>query len=313
MACDKHGLALFIWLFNTCTVLTGKIWNSFIDIQGESLAVYRSPSFLLSHRRTSLIKLLSVPSLSFSSLTEEYLHTFSRTHAYSNQNPRAHSLRHIHHPPLSLSTYIYMIRALSEKQREWSEITEEDSTGKTHRFSSHIIPYYFAFPSATRFIKSQWNPYNTHFSQQNSTQPSQLDRAKTISPSLTMRSASEFTDYQISSNLFFADFWRLGSKIFIPVVANPCRILSLCFFAFKRFSPSFRILMESYNYYDKSDAHLPPGFRFHPTDEELITYYLLKKVLDSKFTGRAIAEVDLNKCEPWELPGNSTCASQTSS
>ncbi|KAK7272557.1 hypothetical protein RJT34_29224 [Clitoria ternatea] len=51
-----------------------------------------------------------------------------------------------------------------------------------------------------------------------------------------------------------------------------------------------------------NDAHLPPGFRFHPTDEELITYYLLKKVLDSTFTGRAIAEVDLNKCEPWELP-----------
>ncbi|XP_021607013.1 protein CUP-SHAPED COTYLEDON 2 isoform X2 [Manihot esculenta] len=41
---------------------------------------------------------------------------------------------------------------------------------------------------------------------------------------------------------------------------------------------------------------------FHPTDEELITCYLLKKVLDSNFTGRAIAEVDLNKCEPWELP-----------
>lgn len=53
-----------------------------------------------------------------------------------------------------------------------------------------------------------------------------------------------------------------------------------------------------------SDAHLPPGFRFHPTDEELITYYLLKKVLDNTFTARAIAEVDLNKCEPWELPGN---------
>ncbi|CAN1179386.1 Protein CUP-SHAPED COTYLEDON 2 [Linum perenne] len=47
---------------------------------------------------------------------------------------------------------------------------------------------------------------------------------------------------------------------------------------------------------------LPPGFRFHPTDEELITYYLLKKVMDSTFTGRAIAEVDLNKCEPWHLP-----------
>ncbi|KAL9441098.1 hypothetical protein AB3S75_019715 [Citrus x aurantiifolia] len=58
----------------------------------------------------------------------------------------------------------------------------------------------------------------------------------------------------------------------------------------------------TYNYFDNSDAHLPPGFRFHPTDEELITYYLLKKVLDCNFTGRAIAEVDLNKCEPWELP-----------
>lgn len=55
---------------------------------------------------------------------------------------------------------------------------------------------------------------------------------------------------------------------------------------------------------NNSDAHLPPGFRFHPTDEELITFYLLKKVLDTTFTARAIAEVDLNKCEPWELPGN---------
>ncbi|XP_021890188.1 protein CUP-SHAPED COTYLEDON 2 [Carica papaya] len=62
--------------------------------------------------------------------------------------------------------------------------------------------------------------------------------------------------------------------------------------------------METYihHHFDNCDAHLPPGFRFHPTDEELITYYLLKKVLDSSFTGRAIAEVDLNKCEPWELP-----------
>jgi len=60
----------------------------------------------------------------------------------------------------------------------------------------------------------------------------------------------------------------------------------------------------SYHHLDHTEAHLPPGFRFHPTDEELITYYLLKKVLDSTFTGRAIAEVDLNKSEPWELPGS---------
>lgn len=47
---------------------------------------------------------------------------------------------------------------------------------------------------------------------------------------------------------------------------------------------------------------LPPGFRFHPTDEELITHYLSRKVVDSKFVTRAIGEVDLNKVEPWDLP-----------
>lgn len=52
------------------------------------------------------------------------------------------------------------------------------------------------------------------------------------------------------------------------------------------------------------DETLPPGFRFHPTDEELVTCYLVNKISDSNFTGKAITDVDLNKCEPWELPGN---------
>ncbi|KAJ7970377.1 NAC domain protein [Quillaja saponaria] len=51
---------------------------------------------------------------------------------------------------------------------------------------------------------------------------------------------------------------------------------------------------------------LPPGFRFHPTDEELITYYLTNKVSDNSFTSKAIAVVDLNKCEPWDLPGKAS-------
>ncbi|XP_050216993.1 NAC domain-containing protein 92 isoform X2 [Mercurialis annua] len=51
------------------------------------------------------------------------------------------------------------------------------------------------------------------------------------------------------------------------------------------------------------DESLPPGFRFHPTDEELITFYLVNKISDANFTGRAIADVDLNKSEPWDLPG----------
>uniref|UniRef100_A0A2N9IYK1 NAC domain-containing protein n=1 Tax=Fagus sylvatica TaxID=28930 RepID=A0A2N9IYK1_FAGSY len=47
---------------------------------------------------------------------------------------------------------------------------------------------------------------------------------------------------------------------------------------------------------------LPPGFRFHPTDEEIITYYLTEKVVKSTFSASAIGEADLNKCEPWDLP-----------
>ncbi|XP_059293944.1 NAC domain-containing protein 92-like [Lycium ferocissimum] len=52
----------------------------------------------------------------------------------------------------------------------------------------------------------------------------------------------------------------------------------------------------------EEEMDLPPGFRFHPTDEELITHYLAPKVLDSSFCARAIGEVDLNKVEPWDLP-----------
>ena len=53
------------------------------------------------------------------------------------------------------------------------------------------------------------------------------------------------------------------------------------------------------------DLFLPPGFRFHPTDEEVITSYLLQKFLNPSFDPRAMVEVDLNKCEPWDLPSKS--------
>ncbi|PWZ45530.1 Protein BEARSKIN2 [Zea mays] len=50
-----------------------------------------------------------------------------------------------------------------------------------------------------------------------------------------------------------------------------------------------------------SSNGVPPGFRFHPTDEELLLYYLKKKVGFEKFELEVIREVDLNKIEPWEL------------
>jgi No apical meristem (NAM) protein len=49
--------------------------------------------------------------------------------------------------------------------------------------------------------------------------------------------------------------------------------------------------------------NLPPGFRFHPTDEELISYYLLRKAMDASFSSIAMGDIDLIKFEPWDLPG----------
>lgn len=46
---------------------------------------------------------------------------------------------------------------------------------------------------------------------------------------------------------------------------------------------------------------LPPGFRFRPTDEELLTHYLVPKAADAGFSPAAIREVDLYTAEPWDL------------
>lgn len=53
---------------------------------------------------------------------------------------------------------------------------------------------------------------------------------------------------------------------------------------------------------EKEQLYLPPGFRFHPTDAEIIDKYLCRKVANPRFTSIAMGDVDLNKCEPWELP-----------
>ncbi|KAJ6969875.1 hypothetical protein NC653_034434 [Populus alba x Populus x berolinensis] len=50
-----------------------------------------------------------------------------------------------------------------------------------------------------------------------------------------------------------------------------------------------------------SPVGLPPGFRFHPTDEELVNYYLKRKINGQEIELDIIPEVDLYKCEPWEL------------
>lgn len=49
-------------------------------------------------------------------------------------------------------------------------------------------------------------------------------------------------------------------------------------------------------------SSLAPGFRFHPTDEELVRYYLRRKVCGKPFRFDAISDVDVYKVEPWDLP-----------
>ncbi|GAB2273600.1 hypothetical protein Dimus_008388 [Dionaea muscipula] len=52
-------------------------------------------------------------------------------------------------------------------------------------------------------------------------------------------------------------------------------------------------------------ATLPPGFRFHPTDEELVDYYLKRKVEGLEIELEVIPVIDFYKYDPWELPDKS--------
>ncbi|KAK9901825.1 hypothetical protein M0R45_001921 [Rubus argutus] len=47
---------------------------------------------------------------------------------------------------------------------------------------------------------------------------------------------------------------------------------------------------------------LPPGFRFHPMDEELVFQYLKRKVFSCPLPAPIILEVDVGKSDPWDFP-----------
>ncbi|KAK1556267.1 hypothetical protein Q3G72_001716 [Acer saccharum] len=68
-------------------------------------------------------------------------------------------------------------------------------------------------------------------------------------------------------------------------------------------------MMENILMNNISGPNLPPGIRFHPTDQELIIHYLKKKVSSSSSSSSPpnpvvsiIADVDIYKFNPWELP-----------
>ncbi|XP_073026347.1 transcription factor JUNGBRUNNEN 1-like [Primulina eburnea] len=47
---------------------------------------------------------------------------------------------------------------------------------------------------------------------------------------------------------------------------------------------------------------LLPGFRFHPTDAELVGFYLQRKVQNRSLSIELIKQVDIYKYDPWDLP-----------
>nr|GMC51463.1 NAC domain-containing protein 35-like [Ipomoea batatas] len=57
---------------------------------------------------------------------------------------------------------------------------------------------------------------------------------------------------------------------------------------------------------EETDYHehdvVMPGFRFHPTEEELVEFYLRRKVEGKPFNVELITFLDLYRYDPWELP-----------
>lgn len=50
--------------------------------------------------------------------------------------------------------------------------------------------------------------------------------------------------------------------------------------------------------------NLPIGYRFHPTDEELVVHYLKRKVLAFPLPALVIPDFDVFQTDPWTLPGD---------
>ncbi|XP_027096343.1 protein FEZ-like [Coffea arabica] len=53
---------------------------------------------------------------------------------------------------------------------------------------------------------------------------------------------------------------------------------------------------------EKLDEVMLPGFRFHPTDEELVGFYLRRKIQQRPLSIELIKQLDIYKYDPWDLP-----------
>ncbi|KAG9156034.1 hypothetical protein Leryth_012104 [Lithospermum erythrorhizon] len=60
----------------------------------------------------------------------------------------------------------------------------------------------------------------------------------------------------------------------------------------------------------REDPSVFPGFRFSPTDEELISYYLKKKIEGTDTSVDVISMIEIWKFEPWDLPAKALIQSE---
>ena len=105
----------------------------------------------------------------------------------------------------------------------------------------------------------------------------------------------EFLDFEIelrSSNSWWRHF-RATRHIHTYTVSVVFLVLVRC----------FHKGMEKLSFVKNGVLRLPPGFRFHPTDEELVVQYLKRKVFACPLPASIIPEVDVCKSDPWDLPG----------
>ncbi|KAF5185972.1 Nac domain [Thalictrum thalictroides] len=62
------------------------------------------------------------------------------------------------------------------------------------------------------------------------------------------------------------------------------------------------MINEKHESADNIDDIMLPGFRFHPTDEELVSFYLKRKIQQRPLSIELIKQVDIYKYDPWDLP-----------
>ncbi|XWS32601.1 hypothetical protein CRYUN_Cryun22dG0003800 [Craigia yunnanensis] len=62
--------------------------------------------------------------------------------------------------------------------------------------------------------------------------------------------------------------------------------------------------MESQNFVVNGGIKMPIGFRFRPTDEELVVHYLKRKASSLPLPASVIPEFDVFQTDPWSLPGD---------